>query len=57
MPGARLHQYDPAMAERAGRPEGDQVLLALPRFEVCGLTLPIYNERIRSVAGKTAERE
>jgi hypothetical protein len=22
----------------------------LPRFEVCGLTLPIYNERIRSVA-------
>lgn len=23
----------------------------LPRFEVCGLTLPIYNERIRSCAG------
>ena len=22
----------------------------LPRFEVCGLTMPIYNERIRSVA-------
>jgi hypothetical protein len=22
----------------------------LPRFEVCGLTLPIYNERIRSAA-------
>lgn len=22
----------------------------LPRFEVCGLTMPIYNERIRSAA-------
>jgi hypothetical protein len=26
----------------------------LPRFEVCGLTLPIYNERIRSCAGDVA---
>jgi Aromatic-ring-opening dioxygenase LigAB, LigA subunit len=26
----------------------------LPRFEVCGLTLPVYNERIRSCAGDVA---
>jgi Aromatic-ring-opening dioxygenase LigAB, LigA subunit len=26
----------------------------LPRFEVCGQTLPIYNERIRSCAGDVA---
>jgi Aromatic-ring-opening dioxygenase LigAB, LigA subunit len=26
----------------------------LPRFEVCGLTLPIYNERIRRCAGDVA---
>ena len=24
----------------------------LPRFEVCGLTLPLYNERIRSAVAK-----
>jgi hypothetical protein len=27
----------------------------LPRFEVCGLTLPTYNERIRSVAEHVKE--
>src|SRR5262245_18767367 len=26
----------------------------LPRFEVCGLTMPIYNERIRTCAAEAA---
>ena len=28
----------------------------LPRFEVCGLTLPLYNERIRACAGDAEGR-
>jgi hypothetical protein len=61
-PAAAITQYDLTEQERAALLAGDVATLYrlgvnaflmgyLPRFEVCGLTLPVYNERIRSCAG------
>jgi hypothetical protein len=61
-PAAAIANYDLTPQERAALVAGDVATLYrlgvnaflmgyLPRFEVCGLTLPIYNERIRSCAG------
>ena len=61
-PAAAIAQYDLTPEERAALIAGDVATLYrlgvnaflmgyLPRFEVCGLTLPLYNERIRSCAG------
>jgi hypothetical protein len=60
-PGAAIAGYDLSEEERTALLAGDVARLYrlgvnaflmgyLPRFEVCGLTLPIYNERIRSAA-------
>jgi hypothetical protein len=62
-PAAAIAKYDLTEEERAALLAGDVAKLYrlganaflmgyLPRFEVCGLTLPIYNERIRSCAGE-----
>jgi hypothetical protein len=64
-PAAALAKYDLTDDERRALLAGDVAKLYrlgvnaflmgyLPRFEVCGLTLPIYNERIRSAAGDKA---
>jgi hypothetical protein len=60
-PAAALKAYDLTEQERAVLLAGDVAALYrmganafllgyLCRFEVCGLTLPVYNERIRSAA-------
>jgi hypothetical protein len=60
-PAKAVAIYDLTAEERAALLAGDVATLYrlgvnaflmgyLPRFEVCGLTLPIYNERIRSAA-------
>jgi hypothetical protein len=60
-PGVAIQNYDLTNEERAALLAGDVAKLYrlgvnaflmgyLPRFEVCGLTLPIYTERIRSAA-------
>src|SRR5262249_61681407 len=61
-PAAAIAKYDLTAEERQALLAGDVAKLYrlgvnaflmgyLPRFEVCGLTVPIYNERIRSVVG------
>ncbi|MFL4969047.1 MAG: hypothetical protein ACJ8EU_09995 [Xanthobacteraceae bacterium] len=61
-PAAAVAKYDLTPQERAALIAGDVATLYrlgvnaflmgyLPRFEVCGLTLPLYNERIRACAG------
>ena len=66
-PAAAVTRYDLTDEERAALLAGDVARLYrlgvnaflmgyLPRFEVCGLTLPIYNERIRTCAAE-AEAE
>jgi hypothetical protein len=66
-PAAAMAKYDLTAEEREALLAGDVAKLYrlganaflmgyLPRFEVCGLTLPIYNERIRSAADVKAER-
>jgi hypothetical protein len=64
-PAAAIAKYDLTEEEREALLAGDVARLYqlgvnaflmgyLPRFEVCGLTMPIYNERIRSAAdGRT----
>jgi Aromatic-ring-opening dioxygenase LigAB, LigA subunit len=60
-PAKAIAGYDLTAEEREALLAGDVAKLYrlgvnaflmgyLPRFEVCGLTLPIYNERIRSAA-------
>jgi hypothetical protein len=60
-PAAALARYDLTAEEREALLAGDVARLYrlgvnaflmgyLPRFEVCGLTVPIYSERIRSAA-------
>jgi len=60
-PAKAIANHDLTAEERAALLAGDVAKLYrlgvnaflmgyLPRFEVCGLTLPIYNERIRSAA-------
>ena len=60
-PAAAITKYDLTDEERAALLAGDVATLYrlgvnaflmgyLPRFEVLGLNLPIYNERIRSCA-------
>ena len=60
-PAAAIAKYDLSEAERTALLAGDVAALYrmgvnaflmgyLPRFEVCGLTMPVYNERIRSAA-------
>jgi len=60
-PAAAIAKYDLSDAERTALLAGDVAALYrmgvnaflmgyLPRFEVCGLTMPVYNERIRSAA-------
>ncbi len=62
-PAAAIATYDLTEEERRALLAGDVARLYrlgvnaflmgyLPRFEVCGLTMPIYNERIRSAAGE-----
>ena len=66
-PAAALAKHDLTSDERQALLAGDVAKLYrlganaflmgyLPRFEVCGLTLPLYNERIRSAAGVEGER-
>ena len=61
-PAAAIAKYDLTPEERRALIAGDVATLYrlgvnaflmgyLPRFEVCGLTMPIYNERIRACAG------
>lgn len=61
-PVAAIANYDLTADERAALLAGDVAKLYrlgvnaflmgyLPRFEVCGLTVPIYSERIRAAAG------
>jgi hypothetical protein len=61
-PTAAIAKYDLTAEERRALLAGDVAALYrlgvnaflmgyLPRFEVCGLTLPLFNERIRSCAG------
>ena len=61
-PAAAITRYDLTDQERSALLAGDVATLYrlgvnaflmgyLPRFEVCGLNLPIYNERIRMCAG------
>jgi Aromatic-ring-opening dioxygenase LigAB, LigA subunit len=61
-PAAATARYDLTDQERTALLAGDVATLYrlgvnaflmgyLPRFEVCGLNLPIYNERIRACAG------
>jgi hypothetical protein len=60
-PAAAIARYDLTGQERTALLAGDVATLYrlgvnaflmgyLPRFEVCGLNLPIYNERIRTCA-------
>jgi hypothetical protein len=60
-PEAALGKYELTDDERTALLAGDVAKLYrlgvnaflmgyLPRFEVCGLTMPIYNERIRACA-------
>jgi hypothetical protein len=60
-PAAAMADYDLSDEERAALLAGDVAKLYrlgvnaflmgyLPRFEVCGLTLAVYNERIRTCA-------
>jgi hypothetical protein len=60
-PAAAIAKYDLTDQERIALLAGDVATLYrlgvnaflmgyLPRFEVCGLNLPIYNERIRACA-------
>lgn len=60
-PVAAIANYDLTADERAALLAGDVAKLYrlgvnaflmgyLPRFEVCGLTVPIYSERIRTAA-------
>jgi len=60
-PASAIARYDLSEDERQALLAGDVAKLYrmgvnaflmgyLPRFEVCGLTLPLYNERIRSAA-------
>ena len=60
-PAAAITRFDLSDEERQALLAGDVAKLYrmgenaflmgyLPRFEVCGLTMPIYNERIRSAA-------
>lgn len=62
-PGAALAALDLTDAERSALLAGDVAALYrmgvnaflmgyLCRFEICGLTLPVYNERIRSALGE-----
>ena len=64
-PAAAIAKYDLTDEERTALLAGDVATLYrlgvnaflmgyLPRFEVCGLNLPIYNERIRTCAGDMA---
>jgi ethanolamine utilization microcompartment shell protein EutS len=66
-PAGAIGRYELTDAERAALIAGDVATLYrlgvnaflmgyLPRFEVCGLTMPTYNERIRACAAE-AERE
>lgn len=61
-PASAIAKLDLSLEERDALLAGDVARLYrmgvnaflmgyLPRFEVCGLTLPLYNERIRSAAG------
>ena len=61
-PAAAIAKYELTDEERRALLAGDVAALYrlgvnaflmgyLPRFEVCGLTLPLFNERIRSCAG------
>ena len=61
-PAAAIANHDLTGEERRALLAGDVAALYrlgvnaflmgyLPRFEVCGLTLPLFNERIRSCAG------
>jgi len=60
-PATALRAYELTEAERTALLAGDVATLYrmganafllgyLCRFEICGLTLPVYNERIRSAA-------
>jgi len=62
-PAAAIARYDLTEEERRALLAGDVARLYrlgvnaflmgyLPRFEVCGLTMPVYNERIRSCASE-----
>ena len=62
-PAAAVIRYDLTEEERNALLAGDVAKLYrlgvnaflmgyLPRFEVCGLTMPIYNERIRTCAAE-----
>ena len=62
-PATAIATYDLTEEERRALLAGDVARLYrlgvnaflmgdLPRFVVCGLTMPIYNERIRSAAGQ-----
>jgi hypothetical protein len=64
-PAGAIAKYDLTEEERRALLAGDVATLYrlgvnaflmgyLPRFEVCGLTLPVFNERIRSCAGDAA---
>jgi len=66
-PAGALARHDLTEEERTALLAGDVAKLYrlgvnaflmgyLPRFEVCGLTMPLYNERIRTCAAE-AERE
>jgi hypothetical protein len=66
-PSSAIANHDLSAEERTALLAGDVAKLYrlgvnaflmgyLPRFEVCGLTLPLFNERIRSCAGD-ADRE
>jgi Aromatic-ring-opening dioxygenase LigAB, LigA subunit len=67
-PAAAIARYDLTDEEREALLAGDVATLYrlgvnaflmgyLPRFEVCGLTLPLFNERIRSCAGDAAAED
>ena len=64
-PAGAIAKYDLTVEERAALLKGDVAALYhlgvnaflmgyLPRFEVCGLTLPLFNERIRTCAAEAA---
>jgi hypothetical protein len=66
-PAAALARYDLTAEEREALLAGDVAKLYrlgvnaflmgyLPRFEVCGLTVPLYSERIRSAGAASAGR-
>jgi aromatic-ring opening dioxygenase LigAB LigA subunit len=65
-PAAAIATYDLTDEERRALLAGDVASLYrlgvnaflmgyLPRFEVCGLNLPLFNERIRTCAAEVAE--